>query len=478
MSRIIHFSNRVEVPQVGKATAGGLDEVIAYSPEGVETVRIGWSGNTCETLEQVEDSITTTRRGNISYITFDIPKNLFDPYYNQLINGFLWPLFHHRADIAKEGFSPESLKGYIKVNELFAKIGARYLKEGDEIIVHDKHLLLLGHHLKEKNVNLPMGFFFHTPCPSAGLLEDTRDFEQQRLVRYLLSHLFDFDMVGCQSRHDLMGLKSIMVDYDLDDAPPNYEAETWTNKKGKKTQFGAFPVAGNNALYEQQSREWVNHKETTAFIKNFFPSGEIEALGVDRLDYTKGLVPRAQAVGRWLHEQGKGNDLKYLQIAPFGRDAVLAYQLERAKVETAFEGLTQQFGSQVKLYMDKGRREIILGMTRRLGTNDSPGIILITPLRDGFNLVATETMVAKDPSNPAVTILSKYAGAAGVLEKSCLLVDPTNVADIAEKIGRARMMGLEERQEMHGIGMQVLEGHTSQKWLEKMREAIKNAQPA
>lgn len=474
MSRIVHFSNRVEIPQEGAATAGGLDEVIAHTPEGQESVRIGWNGKHCDSLSDVDSTISQTTRGNTTYITFAIPKSIFNPFYNDMANGFLWPLFHHRTDIALDGYKKESMKGYLEANKLFAKIGSHYLKSDDKILVHDYHLFALGEELKALDVNMPMGFFLHIPTPSADLLEKLPDFDQQEMVRDLLNKLYHFDVVGCQSSRDLISLKSIMEESAGTSVPKNFETEVWREGvvSGVTTHFGAFPVAGNNKLYQQHAIEAANHLDTLNFIKKYAPNGSAEVtLGVDRLDYTKGLVSKAHGVGRWLNEYArKGEHLNLLQIAPFGRDAVQAYQLEKAKVETAFEGLRTVFDDPAVLHMDKVPRKIILGMMKHAE------MALITPLRDGFNLVATETMVAKDPHNPAVTILSKFTGAANVLTKnSCILVDPTQPADIAKAIQRARKMSVDQRIEMYEFGMEVLENHTSENWLNSISDAISGA---
>lgn len=475
MSRVVHFSNRVEIPKAGAATAGGLDEVIAHTPDGQESLRIGWNGEHCERVEDIESTITTTQRGNTTYVTFAIPKSLFNPFYNEMSNGFLWPLFHHRTDIALDGYNRDSLSGYTEVNKLFAKIGSRFLKDDDKLLIHDFHLFAAGEELRKLNVDLPMGFFLHIPTPSADLLEELPSFEHQELVRNVLGKLYHYDFVGCQSQRDLMNLKSILDDSGEITAPKMFQTEVWRKGvvSGINTHFGAFPVAGNNELYEQQAKDWVNHPDTLEFIRRHAPNSIVGMIGLDRLDYTKGLVSKAHGVGRWLHEYGKkGETLNLLQIAPFGRQDVPAYQVEKAKVITAFEGLRTQFSDPAVLYMDKVPRHIFLGMARKADG------ILISPIRDGYNLVASETTVAKDPLNPAVTILSKFAGAAGILRGACILVDPTQPADIAKAIQQSRKMTLNQRQEMHAIGMEALKDHTSERWLHYMTEAIAgSAQP-
>jgi trehalose 6-phosphate synthase len=471
MARIVHISNRVEIPDIGKATAGGLDEVIAHTPDGIEAVRIGWSGSYCETIEEIESGLQITVRGNTKYITFSLPKPLFNDFYGSVSNGFLWPLFHHRTEIAKQGFDRNALKAYDEVNAIFAKIAIKHLEDKDTVLVHDYQLLKVGENLRKLGITHPLGFFLHIPTPSNDILEDL-DYEQQQVVHGYLQSLYQYDLVGCQSRRDLINLKLILDDSGETNVPRIFETDKWKNGMvpGVTTHFGAFPVAGNNKLYKAQSEIWHHHPDTLEFIHNFAPNGVVGALGVDRLDYTKGLVSKAHAVQRWLRDFAKkGETLNLLQIAPFGRETVRAYIEEKARVETAFEGLSTVFNDPAVLHMEKVLRNVILGMSRQAE------MILITPIRDGFNLVATETMVAKDPKNPAVTVLSKFTGAAGVLKGSCILVDSTRPSDIARGIEAAKRMPIQERIDMHGKGMEILEDHTSERWLKAIMGSIEGA---
>lgn len=467
--RVFHLSNRVEIPEPGKATAGGLDEAIALAPEGYEVVRFGWSGDFVSHPEDVEKSVKVTKRENVTYITIDLCTDQFNGFYNNMANGFLWPLFHYRTDIAIPGFDRSSIKDYFDVNKQFADIAARYIQPEDSVIVHDYHLLPCGKCLQENKVENPLSFFLHIPAPSANLLEELNQ-NQQDLIYRLMESLYHYDFVGLQSQNDFLNLKTILHDQQDPSAPANFETSTWRKNvvPGRTTHFGPFPVAGNTMSYVPQAEEWADRPETKAFLKKHAPNGQADTLSIDRLDYSKGLVAKAYGVGRWLRDFAeKDETLNFMQIAPFGRSDVLAYQREQAAVEAAFGMLHSSFNDSSVLYQDKVARPLWLGMSRlaKIG--------LVTPIRDGFNLVACEMLASWDKKDPGALVLSKYVGAAGLLREASIQVDPMRAADIARGIQQARQMTLMQRQDLHGRGMEILEGHTNEKWQNGLIEAAR-----
>lgn len=471
MRRIFHISNRVDIPEPGKATAGGLDEAICKAPDGYTIVRFGWSGRVVDDCDYTEsDAVNIIDQGGVRYITVDLKKSDYNAYYTGLSNSYLWPLFHSQIETAQAGFNKTDKKGYEAVNRLFADIASHYIEQTDTVLVHDYHLMPLAQYLQ---TDAPMGFFLHIPVPPIDIIEQL-DREQQQLVHALFSALHEYDFVGVQSKHDLSNLSAIIGNRPIKSNPDYFETvelRSKRNKHGTVTKYGAFPVAGHIQQYTAQAQAWEQRPEVLDFIQENTPNGYVDIMSVDRLDPSKGLVAKTRGCGRYLRDLGTGANFHLLQIAPFGRSDVLAYQLERERVRTSVHDLNEMFGGPfATLYVNKVSRPIHLGLAR------NSNIGLVSSLRDGFNLYALEYLAAQQGrENPGIMIASKHMGVSEVYGDCLLTIDPRNPEDYVTAIRQVREMSPAQRNELMSIFRELSNKHTNTRWQSSLIEATQAA---
>ncbi|OYX65462.1 MAG: trehalose-6-phosphate synthase [Sphingomonadales bacterium 32-64-17] len=434
MSRLVVISNRVAVPKArGAAGAqGGLAGALNAALRKNGGIWFGWSG---EGVKKFTGSINYARSGDgVTTATIDLEYQDVDEYYNGYANSTLWPLFHFRIDLTR--YENEFGVGYERVNERFAEAVLPLIESGDDIWVHDYHLMPLGEQLREKGVKNRIGFFLHIPWPPANLLVSLPFHE--RLVRALLR----YDLIGLQNDTWL----DSFLHYCRKELGAEVDEETGTVVlEGRKTIARAYPIGidydhfvskgetGEARQAQQRLQSSTRHR--TAMI------------GVDRLDYSKGLPERLDGIGRFFDNYPERvRDLVFIQIAPPSREDVQSYQHIRAVLEQK-TGQINGARSEVDMvpirYVNRGHsQEELFGFYR------GAKIGLVTPLRDGMNLVAKEYVAAQDPNDPGVLILSRFAGAAPQLDcdgEGALMINPHSADDIAHHIRLALDMPLEER---------------------------------
>jgi trehalose 6-phosphate synthase len=478
MPRLAHISNRVLAP--GESGAGGLDLVIKQSTPTAAAlgfngiVRIGWDGKLIQRPVDLSRDLTVIEADGTTYVRFPLQENIHRGYYEGKANGFLWPLAHFRPDLAH--YSPENVVCYNQVNKLFAQVAAQVVKSDDEVIVHDYHLVPLGSLMVQAGTVNPSAFFLHIPAPgnplliNGGVPDEARAFTED-----LLDTLFAYNFVGLQACRDVFNLKTIMARTGLEYTSPNhYEAEVLPNGThpfDRNTHIGPFPVSIDFKDSSTLAREWAYSPEVDEFIERMI--GALKIYSAERLDYSKGIVPKIQAMGLLAQTRGyTSQDVQLLQVLALGRENIPAYREERIRIEQAADDTNRFFGGKnplVLLHEQSIRNEVSLGLMRRTD------IGLITPVRDGMNLVAFEYLCAQDPEDPGVLILSNRAGAAEILQGGCLLVDPYTPRTIAEAIGKASHMTLEERKELHQKATDRLSHYTSERWLTRMVEETRKA---
>ena len=468
MRRIFHMSNRVDIPQPGKPTAGGLDEVIAEPLIGHKAVRFGWSGNENNllkdnaTYEDVLASVVTTVRGNTTYLTYDLPRQDFNRFYAGTANGFLWMGQHRRTELAAEAFSRENNVAYERVNRMVARVAKEFIEPTDILKIHDFHNYFVGEEFNRLGVQNPKGFFLHIPPFDAAAVENFESREQQLFIKRLTEKLFEYDFVGLQSLRSLRDLRTLISETEPKKLEL-FETETFRDKAnahGVHTRFGAFPVGVDINKYFQMAKAWENHPQTQDFIQKH-TVGYVDKMSVDRMDPAKGIVAKAFGVGKYLREFGSdGEYLNILQIAPYGRRSTPAYRDEFNCVSTAFKSLNEIFyPNAATLHIAPVERPIHLGLARQANE------ILVTSLADGFNIYILEGLAANlQREKPAVGILSKFTGAAEVLNGAVLRVDPSDPNSVAGAINRAHGMGLAERQHLSGLFADIMVKFSNQNW--------------
>jgi len=426
VSRLIVVSNRVNPPaDSGVGTAGGLAMALSAALRENKGLWFGWSGNTVETYT---GQLSMQVVGGVTVALLDLEEQDQNEYYNGYANRTLWPLFHYRPDLVSYERSFD--EGYARVNERFAEALLPLIGPDDLIWVQDYHLIPLGRELRARGVKNRIGFFLHIPWPARRILNTLPHHGE------LVESLFSYDLVGFQTEDD----REAFVDFAVHDAEGKAHDDTVT-AFGMTVVARAFPIGIDAADFA----DTLKTERAQLFHKMMLKSqnGRKMLLGVDRLDYSKGLEERFTAYETLLANNPEMHEnLFLLQIATRSRDDVDAYQDLRLRLDHLSGRINGAYATVdwVPLrYVNRPyRRDELAGIYR------AADIGLVTPLRDGMNLVAKEYVAAQDPDNPGVLILSQFAGAAAQM-KDALIVNPLSREDVSEAIHRGLTMPLKER---------------------------------
>ena len=455
MSRLVVVSNRVAIP--GENAPGGLAVALQVALGERGGVWFGWSG---KSVRGTSGNVHEQQDGGIRYITVDLSRADVDDYYNGFSNRTLWPLLHFRLDLVD--YDRATREGYRRVNALFADTLAPLLREDDIVWIHDYHLIPLAALLRERGVTCRMGFFLHVPVPSADLMMAIPDHAR------LFSTLYAYDLLGFQTSRDNDRFRSYVRLYGGGKLLDDHRVEA---PDGRRIRTGAFPISIDTPRIARQAAAAAGKSA----LRNLHTSLErrLLAIGVDRLDYSKGLPERFQSFGRYLerHPDQKGS-LTYLQIAPVSRGEVNEYQHLRNQLEQIAGHINGQHAEPDWTPLRYVNRNIPHAMLT--GYYRMARIGLVTPLRAGMNLVAKEYVAAQDPDDPGVLILSLLAGAALEM-KEALLVNPHDLDGVADAIATAAAMPLAERKERWNAMMARLLEYDIHAWRRAYLEALEAA---
>jgi len=428
LARIFIISNRVGLPTPGrKKSAGGLEVALRATLKEYPCIWLGWSGEVKAAAKVVTRTIEGTGG---KYIVTDLSKEDFQEYYNGFANRVLWPILHYRLDLAE--FSRQDLTGYMRVNAHFADQLEKFLKPEDHVWVHDYHLIPLALALREKGMRNRIGFFLHIPLPPPEILTALPNHER------LITSLCHYDLVGFQTNGDAENFKRYLA-YERARNPHN-DFETMLCKM----HVGVFPVGIETDSFQRRAERAAR----TSFAKRVRKSAAANVImGVDRLDYSKGLPLKFDAYEHFLKTNAKwrGN-VTFMQITPKSRSTIQEYIEIEQHIETTVGRINGAYGdvswTPVRYVNRTYSRTALAGLYR------SARVGLVTPLRDGMNLVAKEYVAAQDPYDPGVLILSRFAGAAEEFT-SALLVNPYDPESVGHAIARALDMPLVERRTRH-----------------------------
>jgi len=427
MSRLIVVSNRVNLPSGdGEESVGGLAMALGAALKEYSGVWFGWSG---KTTPRFTGELHLEKAGGVTAATVDLEEIDLEEYYNGYANKTLWPLFHYRNDLA--AFDRAFDKGYVRVNRRFAETLAPLIQPDDLIWVHDYHLIPLARELRAKGIRNRIGFFLHIPWPAHQVMINLPRHRQ------LVESMFDYDLVGFQTAE----YQQAFEEYVVTEADGDLVRPGGLQGFGRSLEVGAFPIGIDAADFARMTKSSrarrMRDLMTAATVFRHL------VVGVDRLDYSKGLEERFLGFEHFLAQNPDlRREVLMLQIAPVSREAVEAYQEIRSRLDTLSGRINGEF-SDVDWapfrYVNKNyRRDELAGIygAARVG--------MVTPLRDGMNLVAKEFVAAQNPDDPGVLILSRFAGAARQMPDA-LLVNPNSPEEIADALKRALAMEKPER---------------------------------
>jgi trehalose 6-phosphate synthase len=427
MSRLIVVSNRVNPPtDQGAGTSGGLAMALAAALREYSGMWFGWSGRT---IDAYTGQIAMQKAGGVTVATVDLEEQDVQEYYNGYANKTLWPLFHYRVDLT--AYERSFDEGYKRVNTRFAETLAPLIEVDDFIWVHDYHLIPLARELRRLGVRNRIGFFLHIPWPARRLVTTLPKH------RELVDALFDYDLVGFQTEDSVTAFEDYVVQEVGGTMTPDRRATAF----GRTTKVGAFPIGLDARHFVEAATS--QEAELMAGRMRQSMAGRKVIVGVDRLDYSKGLEERFLAYEQFLADNPTQQEkVFFLQIATPSRDEVEAYQEIRAKLDGVSGRINGAYATvdwvPIRYVNRAYRRDELAGVYR------AGAIGLVTPLRDGMNLVAKEYVAAQDPDDPGVLILSRFAGAAEQMTEA-LIVNPFSREDVSEAIKRALSMPRDER---------------------------------
>jgi trehalose 6-phosphate synthase len=438
MSRLIVVSNRVSAPvDPAAGSAGGLAMALSAALKTYDGLWFGWSG---ETTEQFTGALKYEDRAGVTVALVDLEAQDVDEYYNGYANKTLWPLFHHRVDLT--AYERSYGEGYERVNRRFAEVLAPLIQPDDVIWVHDYHLIPMARDLRRLGIRNRIGFFLHTPWPVRQLLVTLPHH------RRLVESLFAYDLIGFQTQEWL----DLFRDYVISEARGELAGYGGLEAFGRKVRVGVFPIGIDveGFIDARNSREGLRTYDRMAASAAF----RSMMVGVDRLDYSKGLEERMLGYEQFLHDNpDMRGDVFLVQVTPISRDDVDTYQDIRARLDSLAGRINGEYADmdwQPIRYLNRSyRRDQLAGIYR------AARVCLVTPLRDGMNLVAKEFVAAQNPDDPGVLILSRFAGAAEQMGEA-LLVNPFSREELSDAINRALTMPLAERVRKWQALMQVV----------------------
>jgi trehalose 6-phosphate synthase len=456
MSRIVVVSNRIADPR--KTAAGGLAVALAEVLNNTGGLWFGWSGKIVE--QEQGDGVHLQQAGPVQLATVDLTQADHDAYYLGYSNGVLWPVFHYRLDLAD--FDAGYIAGYRRVNQQFARKLLPLLRQDDVIWVHDYHLIPLAAELRALGCRQRIGFFLHIPLPPPLILAAIPGHD------WLIRALFSYDLVGFQSEADLKHFAGYV---ETEAHAPQVEPGRW-RAFGRTVQAGAFPIGIDVQEFEGLAKA-PEAMEMYERMRNEYSRRKL-LVGVDRLDYSKGLPQRMRAFRELLQRHPETRKSATLvQIASPSREDVSAYTDILHELESLCGSINGNFGELDWMPVRYIHRTV--ARARLPGLYRASRVALVTPLRDGMNLVAKEFLTAQDPEDPGVLVLSRFAGAAEQL-KEALLVNPYDAEGTAAAILLALQMPLEERRNRHEALMRTVRRHDVHWWCESFLAALDKAQ--
>lgn len=453
MPRLLIVSNRLPVTLhaqddelVAVPSTGGLVAALRGPHERGESLWIGWPGD-LSALTAPQRAAADPRLAELRAVPVHLSADEVARYYEDFSNGVLWPLFHYEVDkVLLDGW--RAFPTYEAVNERFAEVVGAHWQSGDEIWVHDYQLMLLPEALRRRLPHARIGFFLHIPFPAPEVFRTLP--WRERLLRGLLGA----DVIGFHTasyRYHFVHAAARLLGVE-----PEIDVLT---VEGRRVRVGVYPISVDAAALATLGASPEVRAEAQR-IREQAPNGRI-VLGVDRLDYTKGIPQRLAAIESFLEREPElRQTVRFVQLAVPTRENVDAYEQLRKSVHETVGRINGRYGSVDVVPIHFLYRSVPLEELCALYA--AADVMLVTPLRDGMNLVAKE-YVAVRGDDTGVLVLSELTGAAAELVEA-LLVNPYDIEGVARAVEEALTMPLaEQRLRMRSLRRRVTE-HDVHRW--------------
>ena len=451
---LVVVSNRVASGNANEPMTGGLAAALLPVVERSGAIWVGSSGRVRDGAQK-EPFAEIEALGAGALAMLDLPAAHYGGYYEGFANSALWPALHSRADLIRA--SQEDYLSYREVNAFMARALLRFRKPDTTFWIQDYHFLALGAELRDLGVTGPVGFFLHTPWPARAVMGGVPHH------RELVDAMLAYDLIGFQTLDDCENF----VAYVQCDLGLAVQDGIVTSRYGT-SRVAVFPIGIDVEKFAVHAAKAISHPDVSRLRRSL--NGEKLAIGVDRLDYSKGLINRINAFDRmWTLQPGLARKASLLQIATPSRGAIEAYgtlQNELAKLVSDVNGRHGEADWTPIRYLNKGYSQTVLA-----GLYRTAQVGVVTPLHDGMNLVAKEYVAAQNPADPGVLVLSKFAGAANELD-TALLVNPHDIDGMARTIATALYMPLTERRMRWEAMMTKLRAGTIQQWFAEFVDAL------
>jgi trehalose 6-phosphate synthase len=451
---LVVVSNRVARAKADEPLAGGLASALLPVVKSSGAMWVGSSGRVHEAGPK-EPFAQIEALGTGALAVVDLPAAHYAGYYEGFANSALWPALHSRADLIR--VTIEDYRSYREVNAFMARALQRICRRDATYWIQDYHFLPLAAELRRLGIDQPIGLFLHTPWPNRSVM--TAVPHHRELAQAMLA----YDLIGFQTDAD----RQNFADYVTNELELVVDEDNITSAYGT-TIIGAFPIGIDADMFAARAAKAVARADVVR-LKASLQSARL-AIGVDRIDYSKGLDNRFRAFDRMLaaHPALK-REVTLLQIAVPSRCQIKAYGQLQHDLSTLVGEINGRHGevdwTPIR-YLNKA-----FGQATLAGFYRTARMALVTPLHDGMNLVAKEYVAAQDPADPGVLVLSEFAGAAFELD-AALLVNPHDVDSMATAMARAMTMSGEERRERWNVMMARLRANSVQIWFSKFLDKL------
>lgn len=426
MSKLIVLSNRVNLPHPDTISAGGLAVALQDALEDIGGIWIGWNGQ--KVSDDKEQRFKVQKYKNVEYHTCTLNQEQYQGYYCGFANNVLWPFMHEQFHYIQ--YQSSDYKTYQDVNLKFAKHLKKVAQPHDVIWIHDYHLISVAHYCRKLGMKNRIGFFLHIPFPCAD------QWHHLAVGSELAQHLAEFDVLGFQTQHDRENcLKLLEQKLGL-----SRRYLDTLNYGSRRIQVKCYPI-GVHPEHIQQQAEQTDPIQLP--FAHQLKQDSLKIISVDRIDYSKGLVQKIQAIQSFLQSSPEFEaKFQQLQIACPCRLDVKTYQQLYQEFKQHVQCLNDEYAfSDWQPFVCSYEAVAHDALMRLYRAAD---ICWVNSIKDGMNLVAKEYIAAQDPLDPGVLILSKHAGAADQMQ-AALLVDPHDEQSMTKALKKAIRMSKSER---------------------------------
>ncbi len=431
-NRIPYTINKVEDKIVYRKNVGGLVTALDPIIKKMGGLWVGWSG-TVEPNRRISDRIKIGEDGNSKGYDLKLVKlseNEVKDYYRGFSNRTIWPLFH--GFLFQSYFDFDYWKAYQRINKKFAHEIVSVAEENDVIWVHDYHLMLVPEIIRLSNEGVKIIFFLHIPFPNYEILNALP------WSKEIIKGLLGCDIVGFQTKKDainfLAACKEILkLNPDFNEFKVSY--------KDRNIYVKEFPISIDHECFNKIGEK----KETSRFIKNIrYYSKDIRfILGVERLDYTKGLKEKFRAIERFFDKYPEyRKKVVFIQIAVPTRTKIQEYASFKKEIDEMVGRINGKFAEGIWSpisYIYKS-----LSQEKLVSYYKLSDICLVTPLKDGMNLIAKEYIASRSEGD-SVLILSRFAGVADEFKNYAIMVNPYDIEGVADSIKSSLEMNIEQK---------------------------------